>query len=49
MFEQDYHYEAVHPYSIGRFNDTVKKALYLYRYIDEISLNIDTKQYVEGK
>ena len=26
MFEHDYHYEAVHPYSIGRFHETVKKA-----------------------
>ena len=26
MFEHDYHYEAVHPYSISRYHETVNKA-----------------------
>ena len=42
MFEHDYRYEIAHPYSISRYHDTVKKANYLYRYIEDISLNIDT-------
>ena len=49
MFEHDYRYEIAHPYSVGRYHDTVKKANYLYRYIEDISLNIDTQQYEETK
>lgn len=43
MFERDFHVEGDHPYSIERLHETASKAQYLFRYIEQISVSIDTK------